>query len=373
MTPSRQEDDRMNIGNDRFRLSVWSLCLVLSLRIVASGQQAGNPNRPQLKSEEVYRLLVKGIKLSSTEAERLEKVLAADPNDLATRLILFGYYPSHYDDPSRLKKTEHALWLIRNRPDTEVLHDVALLRLTRVEKGFEEAKQLWLKHLDTYKDNLTVVANAADFFMISDRALAEKLTKQLAAADPANPRWPFQLGYVYFVEMTNATGAMRRSQAASAYAQFDLAYTLTNDNIEKHLWLSQLMRSAFEAGDLQKAQIWALESLNQGSTNKADPSLADSIHHAHIILGRMALLSGDLAEARQHLIQAGQTAGSPVLVSFGPNMMLAKELLEKGERDAVLKYFRECANFWKSQSKLDEWTATVKAGGIPNFGGNLVY
>jgi len=55
-------------------------------------------------------------------------------------------------------------------------------------------------------------------------------------------------------------------------------------------------------------------------------------------------------------------------------MMLAKELLEKGERDAVIQYFKKCASFWKDdRGQLVQWAAIVREGGIPNFGGNLLY
>jgi hypothetical protein len=54
-------------------------------------------------------------------------------------------------------------------------------------------------------------------------------------------------------------------------------------------------------------------------------------------------------------------------------MTLAKELLEKGAREAVIKYFQLCASFWKNRPELGQWTATVKGGGIPNFGANLAY
>jgi len=60
--------------------------------------------------------------------------------------------------------------------------------------------------------------------------------------------------------------------------------------------------------------------------------------------------------------------------SFGPNMSLARDLLEQGERDVVLQYFDLCRNFWKmGQDQLDHWTKDVKAGNMPDFGANLVY
>jgi hypothetical protein len=173
--------------------------------------------------------------------------------------------------------------------------------------------------------------------------------------------------------MTHATGEARRNLAALASAQFELAYKLTNDDAGKRFLLIDLAKSALEAGDIERARAWAVELLSQGTKDKKDWNYGNAIHHGHIILGRIALLSGNLVEAREHLMKAGETPGSPQLDSFGPNMTLAKELLEKGEREVVIQYFQLCANFWKNHPELDQWTATVKGGGIPNFGANLVY
>ena len=65
-----------------------------------------------------------------------------------------------------------------------------------------------------------------------------------------------------------------------------------------------------------------------------------------------------------------------VLSSFGPNMALAKELLEAGEKAAVIEYLQLCKNFWDYAQKrgtLDRWIKTIKAGEIPEFGPNLIY
>jgi hypothetical protein len=60
--------------------------------------------------------------------------------------------------------------------------------------------------------------------------------------------------------------------------------------------------------------------------------------------------------------------------SFGPNMSLAKDLLQEGEQQAVLDYFGLCHEFWKSgEKKLDQWSQEVNAGRLPDFGANLVY
>jgi tetratricopeptide (TPR) repeat protein len=370
----------MKMLRHSLRVGGLLLCFVFGIQMIVPGQQASNSDWTELKSADVVRLVLKGFRLSSPEAEKLEKTLLADPKNLIAHITLVAYYTSQHDELSRIEKSEHALWLIRNIPDLETLHDVAYARLGKRDRGYEEAKQLWLKHLETYHNNMVVLANAAEFFIISDKQLSEKLFKQSAVADPNNPRWPSELGQLYMMEMQNATytpqttGADKKSLAASAYQIYERAYRLQHNDQEKRMLISRLATSAFEAGQIETAQLWALEALNDAKNARSDWSVADSVHHAHIILGRIALRSGDLTEAREHLIQAARSEGSPVLGSFGPNMMLAKELLEKGARDAVIQYFQKCASFWRNdRGQLVQWAATVREGGIPNFGANLAY
>ena len=54
--------------------------------------------------------------------------------------------------------------------------------------------------------------------------------------------------------------------------------------------------------------------------------------------------------------------------------MLASDLLEKKQPDAVIEYFQLCAQFWKLEDgRLTHWTALAKAGEMPDFGANLLY
>ena len=96
-------------------------------------------------------------------------------------------------------------------------------------------------------------------------------------------------------------------------------------------------------------------------------------HQAHLILGRAALRAGNVTVASQELLAAGNVGGGGTLSSFGPNMTLAKELLERGIRDVVIQYLEECRRFWKRGGSLDSWIATIRNGRIPEFGPNLIY
>jgi hypothetical protein len=121
----------------------------------------------------------------------------------------------------------------------------------------------------------------------------------------------------------------------------------------------------------------AAESLLKNSSQfKSSYAYGNAIHHGNLVLGRIQLINGDLAGARQFLLKAGQTPGSPQLDSFGPNMTLAKELLEAKESKSVLEYLDACAKFWKTDAAkvtIQTWKNEILSGSIPNFRGNLLY
>ena len=137
-------------------------------------------------------------------------------------------------------------------------------------------------------------------------------------------------------------------------------------------FLPALAKAAVNTGDLPKASLYANQLLNLAAQNPKNNG--DAIHDGNMVLGRVALAQNKALAAAEYLLAAGRTSGSPVLNSFGPNMSLAKALIEDNQRDVVLHYFELCRSFWKmGGKKLDDWTAMVKGGGQPSFGANLVY
>ncbi len=96
------------------------------------------------------------------------------------------------------------------------------------------------------------------------------------------------------------------------------------------------------------------------------------VHDANMVLGLVAVARSNIELGAEHLLLAGATPGSPQLNSFGPNMRLAKTLLEAGEKDAVVKYLESCKLFWKSEDgRLDSWIAAIRGGGMPYFRHNI--
>lgn len=143
---------------------------------------------------------------------------------------------------------------------------------------------------------------------------------------------------------------------------------------ERFYALNDAAKEGFVLGKNEEARKHAEELLTLLPKYKGNWNYGNAIQDGNLVLGRIAVVEGHLDDAKQFLIKAGNSPGSPQMNSFGPNMSLAKDLLEKGETDAVLEYFELCRKFWKMEDgKLDQWSREVKAGKIPDFGANLVY
>ncbi len=131
--------------------------------------------------------------------------------------------------------------------------------------------------------------------------------------------------------------------------------------IERNQALPDLAKQALAAGDFGKASSYATELLQTAQEDKAYSG--DAVYSGNAVLGLVALRQGSVSQARQYLLESGKTSGSPVLASFGPDFTLARELLAKGERDAVLEFLAECRGFWKSGGEqLDAMIEAIRSG-----------
>lgn len=143
---------------------------------------------------------------------------------------------------------------------------------------------------------------------------------------------------------------------------------------ERFYYLGDAAKQAFENADYADAKAYAGELFILTPKYKGNWNYGNAIQDSNVVLGRLALREGRIEDAKHHLIEAGKSPGSPQMDSFGPNVSLAKDLLEKGEKEVVIEYFKLCKNFWEMhRGRLDDWIALAQAGRIPDFGANLKY
>jgi tetratricopeptide (TPR) repeat protein len=307
--------------------------------------------------------------LDSSEVDALEAKLVQDPEDFSARRDLLAYYGFR----DRAAKAKHVLWIIEHHPEFPGRGPDMSLDPIMEDSAYRQGKALWLQNVKTHPTSALILGNAAAYFLLHDRATAEDLLTKAQVLEPGNPGWSERLGQLYKL---GATGQAGSSLAAKALAEFEKAQSQTSPPVPGSPRLADMAKMAVAAGELEKARTYANELLGPGLTWSGGGAAGDALYNGNTVLGRVALREGKMDEAKKCLLEAAKTKGSPVLDSFGPNMSLAKELLEKGETNSVLEFFQECERFWPSygnEDKLSKWSVMVKAGKTPDFGANLNY
>jgi hypothetical protein len=174
------------------------------------------------------------------------------------------------------------------------------------------------------------------------------------------------------------------------------AQTSDAEAYDKYLKLTRSAPAAYRAGDKRAAAAQANELLEMATTYRKDWNYGNAVHSAHLVLGRIAADAGRMGEAKRHLMESVTSLpytfesiktepweepfpkrpykASPQMDTFGPDMSFAHFLLEKGEKEAVLKYLDLCGRFWKmGEERLDLWRKQINDGEVPDFGPNMVY
>lgn len=132
--------------------------------------------------------------------------------------------------------------------------------------------------------------------------------------------------------------------------------------------LREVATRAIAAGEIDAAERHARELLLRADELCDWREIDLAVHRAHVVLGEVALLRGDKAEACERLLDAGRVNGGPVLSTFGPDFGLARGLLASGEQKCVLEYLRLCGRFWiHERGRLGLWRDQIVAGSAPDF------
>lgn len=208
-----------------------------------------------------------------------------------------------------------------------------------------------------------------------EAALAERLLMRAAQLEPKNPAWPDALGqHLRMLAQRAAAPAQRQEilRRALGYLEKSLAHTADPDWHRSRL--VEVAKLAANVGDTARAEKYARELVALAERHPGEAAYGPAWHDGHMVLGRVALMRKAVPEARAHLLKAGQAAGGGTLTSFGPNMRLASELLDLGEKRVVLEYLQLCKVFWNGpHTPVDRWIQDIEAGRKPAFGANLEY
>ena len=138
--------------------------------------------------------------------------------------------------------------------------------------------------------------------------------------------------------------------------------------------LGRCLLKAFARQDYQAVRRTAAEYLRAAERHRSSANYGNAIHQVNTLLGLIELEADRAERAKRYLLDSARTPGSRQLRAFGPSMLLAQRMLERGHRKAVIEYLEACGSIWRlSFGQLWRWRRQIRQGRTPNFGYNLSY
>ncbi|HVH29723.1 MAG TPA: hypothetical protein VM818_23410 [Vicinamibacterales bacterium] len=117
---------------------------------------------------------------------------------------------------------------------------------------YARTKAEWLARVEALPQDVEVLGAAAGFFMIFDRPLAEDLLERARALEPNNPAWVSKLVHLHRMNVA-VQGDV--GEALLALKEAERAYAMAP--ADKRTLPADLPETAFDAGDLSKAGVYA--------------------------------------------------------------------------------------------------------------------
>lgn len=312
-------------------------------------------------SLDLHRLELRGMDLSETEADLLEDTIKQNPDDLNSRILLLGFQRRRRFHNVQLipKFIENIAWLVDHKPDLQIMRSVGnVLQDIDGASAYVNIKNRWIEQVNKHSENVEILENAASFFILADRALSERCLHHAKRLQPTNHRWSEELVHLY-----SLFGSYYEQQAL---IEGERALLLTTKPVERFYALTRMPSVAFRADQIDKAQAFAKALLKTAKSFRTDWNYGNAVNAAHTTLGRIALRSGDRKKAGLHLLKSAKDADSPQTSSFGPDQILAAEMIDAGEKKQVLEYWNLCEAFWESgRTQLKNWRVELEADRNP--------
>ncbi|MGJ5818605.1 hypothetical protein [Paludibaculum fermentans] len=308
--------------------------------------------------------------LSEEQVIQLEAQVAANPSDVASRTLLGKNYAY-----SVLGVTELGEWdrVTGIDPAKAASTFAAHARQQLAESGLagvcgEGGYALWNASFEV--EGSLVAGPRALSSIHADRTLAVRAVDRAITLEPAAGRWHEYRARTLVVRTRFNVGPLLSAVEAFHLIGQDMAAL---NGVVRDALLPTAARLALDAQAPDEARAYAREMLDKARITRHGYR-GNLVFYGNTVLGQLALRGGDQVQAGEYLLAAGKTPGSPQLNSFGPNMSLAKELIEAGYKEPVRQFFDECSLFWRlDRGRLKTWAALMDSGQMPNFGANLVY
>jgi len=246
-------------------------------------KQSSETERLKERSEKILgqQALLNEVRMMTLEdMERLESELKTNPEAAKAREKLLYRYALQSGvqaviDPQTIiaRRREHILWLIEHHPDSDLLgrsfSRISPAGVQADSQGYELARKLWLSQTARPGAAAASLANAAYFFEIVDKSVAEKLLVLLRSVQP-DDRWTLRLGRLYAFALLGVTEAETADSADLMLGGF--AFIRAMSDVEEQSEFAKAVRGTLSRS--KDAQLLDAVAQNLLLDRRREPTLA---------------------------------------------------------------------------------------------------
>ncbi|MCA9291625.1 MAG: hypothetical protein KDA25_10900 [Phycisphaerales bacterium] len=327
-----------------------------------------------------------------------------NPHDVAARLLDITPDPRARRPPDVPAMREGGSWIISMYPETAAARRIAVLdglptfiaeeptRIINLGRfadprfdtdphlepddapqrlgAYLAMRDVWSAVVVANPDRPDLLRQAAAFCALNHRPRdAESFLMRGCIASADRRPWLIDLGELFEVRLFESSSAWERAEhAVRSYGYYGAALMLVErEQKDARIELvHRLSMVALEAGDIDGAIRYANELI---AYEDHYMNTARHRHRGHSVLGRVALAAGDVDAAADHLLKSAFILDTPDFAAAGPSMILAVELLEAGEVDAVRQYLNNLGRPWQADGldALRRWKDELTRHEIPSI------
>ena len=297
--------------------------------------------------EDLRASLRSGFKLTDKENLELENSLQAVPTALDVRVKLLGSYwfKKNWD-----AAVPHLTWIIENHPDNEVLgwEAATIGDLSKDHLLYDALKACWEKMLKKHPADAKVLANAAAFFLLSNRRRSIELLEKSVKVDPDCSESLEKLSQTYEIEVGHNFKSKFLKRALEVQR---LVVEQDKDSVAKVTYLALLLFYVGEKDEARQTSERAISLLSE----KPD---AKKLAKVHCVRGLIHVQEGNIDNAKKELLAQGHY----------PELALANKLMEMGQLQVVREYVEKNYEQWQvGRVQYLIWNSMLNFGIKPNF------
>jgi hypothetical protein len=322
-----------------------------------------------MERTEAFELFRAGQRLSSDDARTAEKRLESAPHLVHDRITLIGFYWKESCSGERFAENwcRHVLILVRLDPSAEFLRRPWFASPASCSREIlASIRDEWARQLELHPASVPILENAAAFFARFDPPAADRLFKLGCTIDGHAGHWAHRRALLLSSQIKN--GLADLDLISGKIRELELTHFEQTDDKGRSYVLGELAECAFAVGMDRDVVRLAQLSVNEAQRSHGSDGFDDPLHGSNILLGRAAIRAGNTTRAAKYLLDAAKICRPPFFEPVGPDVVLARELLKAGFKDAVAEYFTLCAELWvEGRSIVVRWVDEIRHGETPEL------